>query len=52
VDGLDENKVAQALEQMRGAMLETAGRLPMHGEFIAQCCAAPHPAAPRTEFVL
>ena len=52
VDGLDENKVSQAMEQMRAAILETANRLPLHGEFIAQTCASQNPAAPRTEFVL
>jgi tryptophan 7-halogenase len=52
VDGLDEGKVAQALEQMRRACLETAERLPTHGEFVAQCCAPQTPAAPATEFVL
>jgi tryptophan halogenase len=51
VDGLDEEKVAQALEQMRLAILDTAQRLPLQSEFIAQCCAAPSPAPPRTEFV-
>jgi tryptophan halogenase len=50
VDGLDEEKVAQALEQMRQAILDTAERLPRHGEFIAQCCASPASAAPSTEF--
>ena len=52
VDGLDENKVAQALEQIRQTIQDTANRLPLHGEFIRQCCAAPNPAAPRTEFAL
>jgi tryptophan halogenase len=36
VDALDEDKVASALEQMRLAILQTAERLPPHGEFIAQ----------------
>jgi tryptophan halogenase len=35
-DALDEEKVAAALEQMRIAMLQTAERLPTHGDFIAQ----------------
>jgi tryptophan halogenase len=35
-DALDEEKVASALQQMREAILQTAQRLPMHGEFIAQ----------------
>jgi tryptophan 7-halogenase len=51
VDGLDENKVSQALEHMRGVIAETARRMPLHGEFVAQCCAATNPA-PRTEFAL
>jgi tryptophan halogenase len=52
VDGLDEGKVAQALEQMRLSMLETAQRLPSHEEFVAQCCAASNPAAQSPEIVL
>ena len=51
VDGLDEDKVSHALEQMRKAMLDTANRLPLHGEFIRQCCAAAAPALP-TEFAV
>jgi tryptophan halogenase len=51
VDGLDEEKVARALEQMREKLLETANRLPLQRDFIAQCCAATAPA-PRAEFVL
>jgi len=39
VDALDEDKVAQALEQMRGAILETAQRLPRHAEFLAHIAA-------------
>lgn len=35
-DALDEEKVASALQQMREAILQTAQRLPKHGEFIAQ----------------
>ena len=50
VDGLDENKVSQALEHIRRAIEETANRMPLHGEFVRQCCAPPSPAAPRTEF--
>src|SRR4051812_42912593 len=45
-DALDEDKVAAALEQMRQAYLQTAERLPTHGEFIARSCAAQNPAAP------
>ena len=36
VDALDEEKVASAFEQMRLGILQTAERLPTHGEFIAQ----------------
>jgi tryptophan halogenase len=52
VDGLDEHKVAQALEGMRLAMLETAQRLPTHEEFVAQCAAVQPDAAPPPEIVL
>ena len=41
VDGLDERKVADALEQMRAAIVEIAGRLATHEEFIANCLAQP-----------
>ncbi|MGN6849949.1 MAG: tryptophan halogenase family protein [Sphingomicrobium sp.] len=51
VDGLDENKVAQALEHLRRVYLDTVERLPLHGDFIAQCCAALAPA-PRTEIAV
>lgn len=51
VDGLDADKVAGALDQLRTAYIEMADRLPTMGEFIATCCAAPNPAAPR-EFAL
>ncbi|RST30204.1 tryptophan 7-halogenase [Sphingomonas ginkgonis] len=37
VDALDENLVANAMEQMRRAIDQTVERLPSHGEFIAQC---------------
>jgi tryptophan halogenase len=50
VDGLDEEKVSQALEHLRAVIQETANRMPLHGDFIRQCCAAVNPAAPRTEF--
>jgi tryptophan halogenase len=49
VDGLDEEKVASAMEQMRLAMLDVADRLPPQGEFIASYCAAPG-NTPRPEF--
>ena len=52
VDGLDEDKVAQALEQMRLSMLETAQRLPTHEEFVAQCCAATNGATQPAEIIL
>jgi tryptophan halogenase len=35
-DCLDEEKVAAALEQLRMAYLETAQRMPAHGEFLSQ----------------
>jgi len=46
VDGLDERKVADALEQMRIAMRETAARLPTHEEFIASCLTPPSAPLP------
>jgi tryptophan halogenase len=52
VDGLDENKVSQALEHLRRGIQDTANRLPMHGEFVQQCCAAASPTATPTEFAL
>jgi tryptophan halogenase len=51
VDGLDVDKVAGAMEQLRTAYLDMAERLPTMSEFIANCCAAPKPAEPR-EFAL
>jgi tryptophan halogenase len=53
VDALDEGRVADALEQMRLAILDTAGRLPTHAEFIARTCAArgAAPKPPLPEFV-
>ena len=51
VDALDEEKVASALEQMRLGILQTAERLPAHGEFIAQILGQ-RPAEPELpEFV-
>ena len=53
VDGLDEQKVAQALEHIRSAIGEMSDRLPPHGEFVAQClAAAANPADARNEFAL
>ena len=40
-DALDEDRVAVALEQIRGSYLDTARAMPSHAEFIARCCAAP-----------
>jgi len=37
VDGLDEDKIAAALEQIRRGYLDVAQRLPTHGDFIRQC---------------
>jgi len=51
VDGLDADKVAGAMEQLRTSYLNMAERLPTMGEFIANCCAAPSTAEPR-EFAL
>jgi tryptophan halogenase len=51
VDGLDENKIAQALEQMRAGFADIGQRLPSQAEFIASCCAATPPPAAR-EFAL
>jgi tryptophan halogenase len=50
VDGLDEEKVSQALEHLRAAIQDTADRMPLHGDFVRQCCTRPNPAAQRTEF--
>ena len=50
VDGLDEDKVAQALEHLRAVIQATAKRMPLHGDFVRQCCGAVNPATPRTEF--
>lgn len=52
VDGLDEKKVAQALEQLRRVIQETAGRLPLHGDFVQQCCAQSRRAAAPAEFTV
>jgi len=43
VDALDQDKVAQALEEMRQAYLSTAQQLPSHGEFVAATSGAPPP---------
>ena len=40
VDGLDEQKVSLAMDQMRSEYESVANRLPTHAEFIATCCAA------------
>jgi tryptophan halogenase len=44
VDALDENLVAQALEQMRAGYADVAARLPSHGDFLRMT--APSPLAP------
>ncbi|HEX8049853.1 MAG TPA: tryptophan halogenase family protein, partial [Solirubrobacterales bacterium] len=44
-DALDENRIAAALEQMRGAYEQTALALPAHDAFIERSCAAPKVAA-------
>jgi tryptophan halogenase len=51
-DALDESKVAEALEQMRLANLQTAQRLPMHGEFVAHITGQRRPEPELPEFVL
>ena len=51
-DSLDEDKVAAALEQMRLANLETADRLPTHGEFIGQILGRPPAQAEVPQFTL
>jgi tryptophan halogenase len=43
VDALDENRVAQALEEMRVAYLRTAEALPSHADFLAATGGAPAP---------
>ncbi len=53
VDGLDEQKVGQALEQIRLAIIEMAERLPSHAEFVARClAAAANPTAAIAELAL
>jgi len=52
VDGLDENKVAQALDHLRRGIQETASRLPLHGEFVQQCCNAASAASRPPELAL
>ena len=47
-DALDEDKIAQALEQIRLSYARTAQALPTHAEFIARCCAA-EPVAPKLQ---
>jgi len=51
-DSLDEEKVADAMEQIRLANLETAERLPTHGEFIAQILGRPPAHAEVPQFTL
>ncbi|HEV8407426.1 MAG TPA: tryptophan 7-halogenase, partial [Sphingomicrobium sp.] len=52
VDGLDENKVAQALEHLRRVIQDNANRLPLHGDFVQQCCAQSKKPTPSTEFAV
>jgi len=52
VDGLDENKVSQALEHLRRVIQDGANMLPPHGEFVRQCCGHSNAAIPPAEFVL
>ncbi len=40
-DALDEAKVTQALEQMRRGFLDTADRLPTHGDFLRRTALSP-----------
>jgi tryptophan halogenase len=49
VDGLDEEKVSQALEHLRAVIQDTANRMPLHGDFVRQCCTPVSSSAPRTE---
>jgi tryptophan halogenase len=58
VDALDEVKVAAALDQMRAGYLDTAERLPTHGDFLRRtslapfatfAAAPPPPAAPASD---
>jgi tryptophan halogenase len=51
IDGLDEDKVAAALEQLRRACFDLAQQLPSQKDFIASCCSAMPPSAAR-EFAL
>jgi tryptophan 7-halogenase len=44
VDALDEDKVAQALEDLRQRYLAIAQQMPTHGDFIAATCATQPPA--------
>jgi tryptophan halogenase len=49
-DALEENSVAEALEQIRRGYWETAQQLPTHAEFLRRCAPAQFPgqqAAPR-----
>lgn len=51
VDALDEEKVSQALDELRRQYVDVAHRLPTQSQFIASCCAAPG-HAPAQEFAL
>ena len=46
VDALDEEKVAQALEQIRGTILQTAQQMPTQAEFLAHIMKQGRPVEP------
>ena len=50
VDALDEDRVAQALEEMRLAYLNAAQQLPSHADFLAATSVAPPPVVPDFSF--
>jgi tryptophan 7-halogenase len=50
VDGLDEQRVAAAMDQMREAYLQTAQQLPSHAEFISQITGTRQPEPDLPEF--
>jgi tryptophan halogenase len=50
VDGLDEQRVAGAMDQMREAYLQMAQKLPSHAEFIGQIVGKKQPEPDLPEF--
>ena len=50
VDGLDEQRVSAALEQMREAYLQMAQQLPLHSDFIGQIVGRKQPEPDLPEF--